>query len=154
MITAECNVREQPAQPILAIRLTTAVEQLPQEMGRAFGAIAAYLSEVSQAPAGPPYAAYYNMDMQHLDVEMGFPTAARLPGRGEIVSGEIAGGRKASCVHVGPYDKMNVAYDALTRFVQERGDTPTGVAYEFYLNDPTQTPAAELQTLVVFPLKR
>ena len=41
--------------------------------------IAQYLAEQSEQPAGAPFVAYYNMDMQNLDVEIGFPVTACLP---------------------------------------------------------------------------
>ena len=40
----------------------------------------------------------------------------------------------------------------LIAFVEQEGPRPTGVAYEFYLNDPQTTPSAELQTRLVFPV--
>jgi effector-binding domain-containing protein len=37
--------------------------------------------------------------------------------------------------------------------VADQGYTPSGVAYEYYLNDPNQTPPEELKTRVVFPVE-
>jgi len=42
--------------------------------------------------------------------------------------------------------------EAWTKYVGEQGFTATGVAYEYYLNKPGQTPEDELQTMIVFPL--
>ena len=151
-MSIQCELRDQPAQPVLSIRTMTSVERLPQEIARAYGAIAAYLGELGQAPAGVPFVGYYNMDMQALDVEIGFPTAGPLPGRGEIAAGEIAAGKQATCLYVGPYEQMAQPYEALTQFMKEQGLTPSGISYEFYFNDPSVTPAAELRTLIVFPV--
>jgi effector-binding domain-containing protein len=93
------------------------------------------------------------MDMQDLDLEIGFPFAQQLKGEGEVLASEIPAGKAAECLHVGPYDQLGVAYEALQQWMTANGYTPSGVAYEFYLNDPQSTPAAELQTQVVFPLK-
>lgn len=38
------------------------------------------------------------------------------------------------------------------QWIKENGHTPAGVVYEFYLNDPSETPENELQTRIVFPL--
>jgi effector-binding domain-containing protein len=92
------------------------------------------------------------MDMQDLDLEIGFPFVQKLGGEGEVIEGEIPGGTAAECLHVGPYDQVSAAYDALQKWMEANSYTPSGVAYEFYLNDPQITPAAELQTQVVFPL--
>jgi len=78
-MTLKCELKEQPAQPILSVRTMTSVHELPQELGRIYGAIATYLAEIGEQPSGAPFAAYYNMDMDNLDVEIGFPVARPLP---------------------------------------------------------------------------
>jgi len=149
----QCNVKEQSCQPTLAIRTRTSVEDLSQVLGQAYGSVAQYVGEQGGQFAGPPYVAYYNDDMEDLDIEIGFPVARELPGRGEIQAGEIPGGRAAICIHVGPYGKIDRAYEALSQWMEESDLKPTGVAYEFYLNDPEETPPEQLMTQIVFPLK-
>ena len=148
-----CEVREQPAQPVLSIRTRTSVQDLPGVIGKAYGAIAQHLGGLGEAPAGPPFAAYYNMDMHDLDVEMGFPVRKPLAGQGEIKASQIPGGKAATCLHTGPYSDLHTGYQALSDWVKQGGYQTTGVAYEIYLNDPTQTPPQELKTLLMFPLK-
>jgi effector-binding domain-containing protein len=148
-----CEILEKPAQPSLAIRTRTAVADLPQLMGKSYQAIAQLLGELGEQPAGPPYAAYFNMEMQNLDVEVGFPVHHVLSGKGQIVAGEIPGGKLASCQFTGPYSDMVPAYEALQQWVSEEGYEATGVSYEVYLNDPAQTPPQELMTQIIFPLK-
>ena len=149
----KCKVKEQPTQATLAIRTRVSVQDLPQVLGKAYGAIAQYLGESGEQPAGPPFAAYYNMDMQALDVEIGFPVSRKLSGKGDIQAGEIPGGKVATCLYTGPYSDIEPAYNALSQWMKENGYEATGIAYEMYLNDPGQTPPQELQTQIVFPLK-
>ena len=148
----KCEIVEQQAQQTLSIRTRTSIGQLPQEIGKAFGSIFQYLGEIGEYPADVPFVAYYNMDMQDLDVEIGFPVAKTLQGKGEIQPSEIPGGKQASCLYVGPYNQIQQAYHALIDWMTENGYKPTGVAYEFYLNDPSQTPESELKTRVAFPI--
>ena len=149
----ECQLVEQPARPTLFVRTQVGVQDLPQTLGQAWGAIMRYLGELGEAPAGPPYVAYYNMDMQNLDVEAAFPVARPLPGRDEVQAGELPAGRYATCLHNGPYNELGPAYEALTRYVAEQGKEPTGVAYEVYLTDPQTTAPQDLQTQILFSLK-
>lgn len=149
----QCELREQPTQPTLTIRTRTAVQNLPQLIGQSYGAIAAHLGQMGQCPAGAPFAAYHNMDMQDLDVELGFPVPKELPGKDQIKAGHLPGGKYAVVLHTGPYDQVGPAYEALAKFVAEKGYQATGVAYEVYLNDPGQTKPEDLQTQVMFPLK-
>lgn len=148
-----CEVKTQPTQPTLSIRTRTPVQHLPQVFGEGYGQIAQYLGQLGEAPIGPPFAAYYNMDMTDLDVELGFPVARQLPGKDEIKAGEIPGGRVATCLHTGPYRDIEPAYTALMTWLADNKYKATGVAYELYLNDPGETPPAELQTQIIFPLK-
>jgi len=149
----DCQLIELQVQPTLAVRTRTAVQHLPEAHERAFGAIMQRLGEQREQPAGPPYAAYFNMDMQDLDVELGFPVARELAGKGEVQPSKMPTGKAASCVHTGPYGEIESAYVALLQWMQQNGHQPSGVAYEVYLNDPEQTPPEQLQTRIIFPLE-
>jgi effector-binding domain-containing protein len=149
----QCEVKEQPFQPTLAIRTRAPVQELPRALGDAYSAIAQYLGELGEQPAGPPFVAYYNQDMQDLDLEIGFPVSGELPDRGDIQTGEIPGGKLATCLYTGPYSGIAQAYTALSEWMEANGYQPTGVAYEVYLNDPDETPPEELQTQIAFPLR-
>ena len=139
--------------PVLAIRKRTSVSALPQEIGKAYMAIAAYMAELGETPKEAPYTAYFNMDMENLDVEMGFPVDNAYPAKGDIMPGVIPAGRQAATMHKGPYDKMCSAYEALTAWVAAQGYAPTGFCYEYYYNEPGKVSDDELLTKIVFLLK-
>lgn len=147
------EVNEQPAQPVPSMRKKTSMANLPQELGQAYGAIIHYLDESGEKPSGIAFAAYFNMDMENLDVEMGFTVPRPLEGKGDIKAGEIPAGRQVSSMHKGPYQGMEPVYEAVTKWIQEKGYVPTGVAYEFYYNSPMEVPESDLLTKIVFPLK-
>ncbi len=151
-MTYQCELKQQPAQSALAIRTRAAVQDLPQVFGRAYGALMQYLGELGEQPAGMPYAAYFNMDMQNLDLEIGFPVAHKIAGKGEIQPSEFPGGKLASTVHIGPYDQVGPAYDALMKWIGAQGYQAAEVAYEIYYSGP-ETPPHEIKTEILFPLK-
>ena len=152
-MTYNCELVEQSPKPTLSIRTTTTIKELPQELGKAYGAIGQYMGQLGEQPAGAPYAAYFNWDTKDFDVEIGFPVSGTFPEKDDIKSSEIPCGKLARCLYTGPYKKIEPAYNALTAWVKENGYEATGVAYEFYLNDPGETPQEELMTQIVFPLK-
>lgn len=152
-MTYKCEVKEQDAQLTLSIRTKTSVQDLPQLVGKSYGAIAQYLGELGAYPAGPPFAVYYNMDMQNLDVEIGFPVSKKFPNKGDIKASEIPSGKFASCLYTGPYNEIEPAYNELSQWIKDNGYEASGVAYEIYLSDPGQTPPEELQTVISFLLK-
>ena len=67
------------------------MQDLREVLGKSYGSIMAYLMELGEQPVDAPFTAYYNMDMQNLDVEIGFPVGKALPGRGEIQASTIPG---------------------------------------------------------------
>jgi effector-binding domain-containing protein len=148
-----CEIKDQPAQAALSIRARTRVQDLPRTLGESYAKIGQFLEQIGEGPAGPPFTAYFNMDMEDLDIEVGFPVARPLDGKGEIQASELPGGQVGTCLFTGPYPELATAYEALTRFIQDQGFQPTGVAYEQYFNDPGKVPPEELQTLILFPLK-
>lgn len=151
-MTHQFELRDRQPQPTLVIRTRASVQDMPQVLGQAWGAIMHYAGPTGHQPSGAPFVAYHNMDMQDLDLEIGFPFAQKLEGEGEVLAGEIPGGKAAGCLHVGPYDQLRAAYEALGKWMEANGYTPRGVAYESYLNDPHTTPPDELQTDIFFTL--
>ena len=149
----QCQLIDRPSQPVASIRTHAAVENLPQVLGQAYGAVAQYLGQIGQSPIGEPFTAYYNMDMQNLDLEIGFPVAKAIPGKDTIQPGEIPGGKAVTCMHKGPYDKMAEAYEAMDQWMKDNHVEPSGVCYEFYLNGPQQVSPEALETRIMFPIK-
>ncbi|NWJ96274.1 MAG: GyrI-like domain-containing protein [Chloroflexi bacterium] len=150
---SEITIKEQPTQPTLSLRTRTTVQDLPQLVGRVYGAVTQYLGELGEPPAGPPFVIYYNMDLQDLDLELGFPVSKVFPGKGEIKASEFPGGRVATCLYTGPYPECGSAYEALGQWVKDKGYETTGLAYEVYLNSPAEVSPQDLETVISFPLK-
>ncbi len=146
------ELTDEREQPLLSIRKRTSVSKLPQELGTAYEAIIQYLGEIGEKTEGPAFAAYYNMEMEDLDVEMGFLVPMPIAGKGEIQASSIPAGKQVSYLYKGPYKEMEPVYNALMAWVAENGMKPTGVSYEFYYNSPMDVPESELLTKIIFPL--
>jgi effector-binding domain-containing protein len=147
------EVIETSEQPALSVRTVTSVDRLPAEIGRSAQVVIDYLNEVGEQPSDALYVAYYNMDMQKLDVEIGFPVKKVLEGRGEVCKGTVPAGKKATCMYKGPYKEMEPAYGAMSKWMEENGHQPTGIMYEYYYNSPDEVPESELLTKIVYLLK-
>jgi len=146
----EIELVEKEAMPTLSIRKTVSADNLRHEIGSAYAAIASHMSELGASEPGKPYVAYFNMDMEHLEVEMGFATDKEYPGFGDVSSAEVPGGQWVSIIHKGPYKEMGHAYTAAAQWMQEHGIEGHGSAYEHYLNDPAVVPESELLTKIEF----
>ncbi len=146
------EVSEEKAQPVLSIRMRTRLELLPQVIGESYLKIMAYLTEQGEQPAFAPFTAYHNLDMQNLDVEMGFPVARLLPEKDDIKARELPPGKVVSSMYKGSYSGMEQPYNEMAQWMKEHGYTPTGVSYEYYFNSPQEVPESELLTKIVMPV--
>ncbi len=150
-MTSECKIIKKNAQPTMIVRTRSSVKDLPQVLGRIFGKIFQYIQNSGAHPNGAPYVAYYNMDMESLDIEIGIPVVNRLQEKDEIIASEIPNGKYAEYIHVGPYNKLKESYIILIEWMKENNYNPMGVAYEIYLDDPGDMPSEKLRTQILFP---
>jgi len=146
------EVVEQEAINSLVVRTRCPVNDLPKAIGEGYGLIMGYLGELGKYPSDAPYVAYFNMDMQDLDIEMGFPVAEEIEGKGTVVKSQVPAGRYAVCMYKGPYSDIGSAYDAVMLWLEENSLQYSGTAYEFYLNDPASVPPEELLTKIMIKL--
>ena len=152
-MSLECELTERRAQSAVALRTRTPQPNLSTILGPMFGRLANYIVQCGENPAGAPYIAYYNMDMQDLDIEVGFPVTKPLPAQGDFRPVDLPAGPCATLIYKGPYSGLGSAYNTLTEFVRAQGRVPTGASYEFYLNDPSEVPPEELLTQIVYYLE-
>lgn len=147
------QIIETEKQPVLSVQTTTSVVNLPNVVSKVYGSILNYISESGEEPLGPAFIAYYNMDMENLTVEIGFPVAKEMAGKGDVALRYIPAGKKATGFHKGSYQEISPLYEKLATWINQRGYEPTGVVYEYYYNSPQEIPESELLTKVEFLLK-
>lgn len=147
------ELSEEKPQPVISIRTTTKLELLPNVIGESYQKIMSYLQELGEEPVFAPFTAYYNMDMQNLDVEMGFPVARLLPEKDNMKAREIPAGKVVSYMYKGPYSQMEQPYTEMAKWIEENGYTATGISYEYYFNSPQEVPESEMLTKIVMPLR-
>jgi len=153
-VAYEIEVRELQSQPVLAVRVSVPAEAIPTIMGEVFGELFAYVGRVGLIPAGMPYSRYYSFGAEEMDVEVGAPLAAPAVGEGRMVPGELPGGPAAVTWHIGPYETIGAAYEAITAWMPEHGRQPAGAPWEAYWSDPAEvTDPAEYRTEVFWPIR-
>jgi effector-binding domain-containing protein len=146
------EILQKREQPTLFIRTKTKVENLPIIIGESYGKMSAYLQEIGEFLSEVPYVAYYNMDMQNLEVEIGFPVSKALSGKGDIKSGCIAAGKVVFCIYRGAYGEMEATYNEMAEWIADNKYEPTGIVFEHYYNGPG-FPESEMLTMIVMPLE-
>ena len=147
------ELRDTSERKTATIRLTTKGSELPMVMGKTYGEIMHFFETHQITPAGPPFSLYHNMDMDNLDVEIGFPVDGEIPEDDRVKLSVLPAGRAAVEIHRGPYDTLEETYNRLIAFLQEQGLEMGSYMYEFYVNDPGEVPPEEIETEVYTPVK-
>jgi len=146
------SIVQREDQPVLSIRTSTSMRDLPETILHALAKVARRLADHGVIPSGPAFVGYFNLDMNDMAVEIGFPIKHPIPEDGEVKVRTIPGGPAGVCLYTGPYQELATAYQQLNSYIEAQGREPTGISYEFYMNDPAVTPPNELETQIIFPL--
>ncbi len=149
----EVGVREVRPQAMVGIRVTTTPAELGQVLGEVLPEAWGYLRDRGIHPAGPPFARYLEYGEDRVDVEAGLPVAEAVAGEGRISAGERPGGEVAFAWHVGSYDTLSAAYEALEAWIGDQGRKPVGAPWEVYWTDPGETSdSSEWKMEVLWPI--
>jgi len=97
-----------------------------------FDIVYAWLRDAPVCHAGHNYALYDQCTPQSLRVQVGFPVSARFADTEQVKCVQLAPGRAAHAVHVGPYAEMHRTYALLHTWCSERALTLTGQSWEVY----------------------
>jgi effector-binding domain-containing protein len=135
----------------LVIRTKASVRQLPQLIGESYAKLAGYLAELGEVVTDVPFVGYHNMDMENLDVEIGFPVAGPLPDKDNMTSVAFPEGYAVFCMYRGAYGEMAGVYDEMARWIGENNLLSAGASYEHYYNGP-DVPESELLTKICMPV--
>ena len=136
-------------------RATLTVAEVGPWLGKTYGAVAALLAARQAGPAGPPFARYHMLGEGRFEVEAGFPASRQIEGNGDVQPSELPGGQAAVTLHIGPYDQMEPAYQALASWVSDHGGELAGDAWEVYFSDPSAEPdPATWRTQIVQPYRQ
>jgi len=145
-LTYEIVSRDVPTQRVATIRERVQMTAIGQAMGEGFGEVARATEAAGAEIDGLPFAIYHEVSPDEVEVELGFPVLGNVD-VGRVRSATLDGGHVACTVHMGPYEEVGRAYDALDRWVQMHGRQVVGPSREVYLNDPVTNvvPLTEVQ---------
>jgi effector-binding domain-containing protein len=149
------SILDTAPQPIVSIRERHATGELPAFIARTFGSLFQRLGEIGSAPAGPPFVIYHEFTPDTIDAEVCVPVGRVLPGFDAFASRVLPASIVVRTVHVGPYDELGAAYEAMTDWIRTHGAETAGPVRERYLNGPGDgvRPAA-YRTEVEMPIVR
>ncbi|PVZ11990.1 GyrI-like domain-containing protein [Actinomycetospora cinnamomea] len=137
---------------LAAVHYEAQPEDIGPKAGDAFRRVAAHLARVGVPIAGPAVSVF-EADEDAFHVTSGFVVDRDVePGEG-VEPFRLPEVEVATTTHIGPYQELDKAYDALGRGAAAAGRRvdDTGPMWEEYWSGP-ETPPAETRTVVFRPL--
>jgi effector-binding domain-containing protein len=150
----EVRVKDVPAQHVAAIRRTTTLETIGQDIAESFTRIGRAVDGVTMT--GPPFVVFNDVIDEEGggDIEVAAPVAVAFEDTAEVHAEELPPATVAWTVHRGPFDEVGPAYHTVAGWIQEHGHEVAGPPREVYLTDPDETPdEADYLTEVQFPIR-
>ncbi len=108
---------EQAPIRVASVRRETRLSRIGGDIRAGFAELVGELSSLRAAPSGPPSVIYHDIIDEDVpgEIEMCVPIAARCT----FTDRDLEGGLFTSLLHVGPYEAMGPAYQALSGYVAE-----------------------------------
>lgn len=152
MKTYEIHFQARQAQPTAVMTATLPVAEIGPWLAKTYGALASVITAHGAGPAGPPFARYHRLAEDRFAVEAGFPVSTAIDADGDVRPSQLPGGPAAVTVHIGPYEQMASAYQALASWVSSHRGEAAGDPWEVYFSDPASEPdPATWRTEIVQP---
>ncbi|MBF0433011.1 MAG: GyrI-like domain-containing protein [Fibrobacteria bacterium] len=87
------------------------------------------------------------------DMDIGIPCPETVKAEGRAREIKLQAGEFVQTMHRGPYMKVGETYKKIQAYAMGKGIKLKNYSIEFYQNDPRETPATELKTEVLVPVK-
>lgn len=148
----DITVFEQSAYYALVIRKTiNFMVEFQEFSAQGYTRIMDYVTSEHTFVAGAPIVCFHNMDLEKLDVEVGFPVAAHMNGVEDIQCIEIPTQKIVTAIDQGAYELQDPTLEELFTWVKDSPYEMSGQIYYQYLNTPDR-PASEYLTKMILPI--
>lgn len=141
----------------IAGHTTTESADIGKAYTESYAKIMGYLKANNLNEAGPPIAITRKWDeaAKVFDFEAGIPVdRSDVPlSDSEVHMMQTYGGPALKVTHTGPYEELGKTYQMIDAYLAAYGYQKAGDVWEEYVSDPGKTPAAELVTLIYYPVK-
>lgn len=148
------EVKEKQSQPVASVRVKCKPADIGATLATVYPEIGAHLNAIGSRMTGLPFSRYHAFTADEVDVEAGFPVAKPIAEKGRIKNGELPAGKVVQAWHVGPYEKLSDAHEALRAHLAKKGLKARGGLWEVYWTDPGMVPdSAKWRTQLFAPIE-
>lgn len=147
-------LKQLPEMNLLSERKTIGFfKEYAEFMGSVVGDINSLLTENGAFPSSGPIVCFHNIDLEALDVEIGFEVAQEIAPKSQLKYSVLPSRTVAITIDRGPYEQQDPTLEALMKWIPENGYQVAGGIYYHYLNDEEQ-PQSEYLTEMYIPVKK
>lgn len=137
---AAFEIQERTAQPVASIRLKCKPSEISATLGTVLPEVMGHLSASGAKIVGAPFSRYHAFGKDEIDLEAGIPVAKPIEEKGRVKNSELPGGKTVTTWHVGPYEKLTAAHQALRDHLGAQRLEARGGPWEVYWTDPGMVP--------------
>lgn len=144
---------EEPARHLAVTRFSTTPDQISTHMAAAFGIVYGYLGRHGIEAVGAPYGCYLMTGPEKWEVRVGAEVDHAIRPEESVEPYTLPACESLSTVHLGPYDELGKAYEALEARAHELGvQLDPVMMWEEYLSGP-EVPPEQTRTVIHWPVK-
>lgn len=140
------------AETLAAVRATVPIVDIPRAFKPALDQVWAFLRRNDELAPGQNLFLYHhpNVRTAPMDIDFGVQVARPFEPEGEVRCVETPAGEVATTLHVGPYDRLHDAHDAIHAWCAANNRKIGSASWEIY-GDWTDDPA-KLETTIKYLL--
>ncbi|MEA4823594.1 MAG: GyrI-like domain-containing protein [Clostridiaceae bacterium] len=151
---SELRLKQTPACYTVSVRKTiNFMEGYAAFFGEALSRIDAHLGACGALTSSPAMACFHNMDLEHLDVEVGYHLAQKVPCEGGVTCQSCPSRKIVTAIDMGLYEQQDATLMDLFGFIEANHLEMQGSICYYYVNEPDR-PESEYLTQMVIPVKQ
>lgn len=148
------QILDRESQTVASVRLKVSPAELSTTLAVIYPEIMGHLNAEGAKITGPPFSRYHSFSGDEIDLEAGLPIAKPVAEKGRVKMGQLPAGRTVLGWHVGPYDNLKGAHEALRSWIDSQKLKPRGGPWEVYWTDPGVVPdPAKWRTQLFMPVE-
>lgn len=139
---------------VLSIREKVKMEEIGRKIGQNYALIGQYMLKNKINVSSSPLIVIHSMEGPEQEIEFVIPVDTVIAGKGNIVSGELAGTNAIVVKYLGAYNRIGPVYEAAYSYMAMKGKKPSGPPREVYITDPgIEKDTTKWLTEIVFPVE-
>jgi effector-binding domain-containing protein len=146
----EVEMKELAPELLASVVTKCYIEDLPRVVPEAFGRVMGVITGQGVSPTGGAVAVYRVWTEESVVVEIGFTVAAEIRAEQGVAPGRLPGGRALKTVHVGRYEDIGPAYQAMQEYAAGHELPLAKTMWERYLTDPAAEPDLSKHVTEIF----